>query len=149
MLTNALLAAPGDRRPRRRSRSPQNIDRYQPDRARDYDHPRRDGGRRRSSPPPVQAGIDRYVPGQDSFAPTFTTNPIPNPMSLSRAVCIRPCRMLHQPIKFFIVMTGLTSKSHSPIKLIFMLMPVFCPAKDINNTLERILWAVYVEYDMK
>ncbi|KAH9873569.1 hypothetical protein IAQ61_004193 [Plenodomus lingam] len=78
---------PGDRRaPRRRSRSPQNIDRYQPDRARDYDGPRRDGGRRRSSPPPLQAGIDRYVPGQDSFAPTFTTNPITNPMNLEYQV---------------------------------------------------------------
>ncbi|KAH9879265.1 hypothetical protein J1614_002704 [Plenodomus biglobosus] len=78
---------PGDRRaPRRRSRSPQNIDRYQPDRARDYDGPRRDGGRRRSSPPPLQAGIDRYVPGQDNFAPTFTTNPIPNPMNLEYQV---------------------------------------------------------------
>ncbi|KAF1840485.1 uncharacterized protein K460DRAFT_360157 [Cucurbitaria berberidis CBS 394.84] len=77
----------GDRRAaRRRSRSPQNIDRYQPDRARDYDQPRRDGNRRRSSPPPVQAGIDRYVPGQDNFAPTFTTNPIPNPMNLEYQV---------------------------------------------------------------
>jgi hypothetical protein len=78
----------GDRRVRRRSRSPQNIDRYQPDRARDYDHPppRRDGNRRRSSPPPVQAGIDRYVPGQDNFTPTFTTNPIPNPMTLEYQV---------------------------------------------------------------
>jgi hypothetical protein len=79
---------PGDRRPRRRSRSPQNIDRYQPDRARDYDRPppRRDGNRRRSSPPPLQAGIDRYVPGQDNFTPTYTTNPIPNPMSLEYQV---------------------------------------------------------------
>jgi uncharacterized C2H2 Zn-finger protein len=34
----------------------------------------------------VQAGIDRYVPGQDSFAPTFTTNPIPNPMGLEYQV---------------------------------------------------------------
>ncbi|CAN9303792.1 hypothetical protein CUC08_Gglean008513 [Alternaria sp. MG1] len=77
----------GDRRAgRRRSRSPQNIDRYQPDRARDYDGPRRDGNRRRSSPPPVQAGIDRYVPGQDNFAPTFTTNPVPNPMHLEYQV---------------------------------------------------------------
>jgi hypothetical protein len=77
----------GDRRaPRRRSRSPQNIDRYQPDRVREYDGPRRDGGRRRSSPPPVQAGIDRYVPGQDNFAPTFTTNPVPNPMHLEYQV---------------------------------------------------------------
>jgi hypothetical protein len=76
----------GDRRPRRRSRSPQNIDRYQPDRARDYDGPRRDGNRRRSSPPPVQPGIDRYVPGQDDFTPKYTTNPMPNPMSLEYQV---------------------------------------------------------------
>lgn len=77
----------GDRRaPRRRSRSPQNIDRYQPDRARDYDAPRRDGNRRRSSPPPIQAGIDRYVPGQDNFAPTFITNPVQNPMNLEYQV---------------------------------------------------------------
>lgn len=77
-----------DRRPgRRRSRSPQNIDRYQPDRARDYDNPRREGAvRRRSSPPPVQAGIDRYVPGQDNYAPTFSTNPVPNPMNLEYQV---------------------------------------------------------------
>lgn len=34
----------------------------------------------------MQAGIDRYVPGQDSFAPTFTTNPIPNPMNLEYQV---------------------------------------------------------------
>ncbi|KAF1946256.1 hypothetical protein EJ02DRAFT_367520 [Clathrospora elynae] len=77
----------GDRRAaRRRSRSPQGIDRYQPDRARDYDNPRREGNRRRSSPPPLQAGIDRYVPGQDNFAPTFTTNPVHNPMHLEYQV---------------------------------------------------------------
>ncbi|KAJ4287255.1 hypothetical protein N0V90_012653 [Kalmusia sp. IMI 367209] len=79
----------GDRRNRQsrgRSRSPQNIDRYQPDRARDYEYRPRDGGRRRSSPPPVQAGIDRYVPGQDSFTPTITTNPVPNPMALEYQV---------------------------------------------------------------
>ncbi|KAF2187743.1 hypothetical protein K469DRAFT_106273 [Zopfia rhizophila CBS 207.26] len=80
----------GDRRSRQsrgRSRSPQNIDRYQPDRSRDYDYrPRDDLHRRRSSPPPVQAGIDRYVPGQESFVPKFTTNPLPNPMSLEYQV---------------------------------------------------------------
>ncbi|KAJ4345749.1 uncharacterized protein N0V89_011884 [Didymosphaeria variabile] len=79
----------GDRRNRQsrgRSRSPQNIDRYQPDRNRDYDYRPREGGRRRSSPPPVQAGIDRYVPGQDSFTPTFTSNPMPNPMTLEYQV---------------------------------------------------------------
>ena len=34
----------------------------------------------------MQAGIDRYVPGQDNFAPTFTNNPIPNPMNLEYQV---------------------------------------------------------------
>lgn len=34
----------------------------------------------------MQPGIDRYVPGQDNFAPTFTTNPIPNPMNLEYQV---------------------------------------------------------------
>ncbi|KAF2751020.1 hypothetical protein M011DRAFT_190647 [Sporormia fimetaria CBS 119925] len=77
----------GDRRPRhdrKRSRSPQNIDRYQPDRDRGYDYRPRDGGRRRSSPVPVQSGIDRYVPGQDqaNYKPAITINPVPNPMSL-------------------------------------------------------------------
>ncbi|KAF2118320.1 hypothetical protein BDV96DRAFT_643573 [Lophiotrema nucula] len=79
----------GDRRARQsrgRSRSPQNIDRYQPDRSRDYDYRARDGPRRRSSPPPVQAGIDRYVPGQDSYTPQFTVNPVPNPMALEYQV---------------------------------------------------------------
>ncbi|KAF2442267.1 hypothetical protein P171DRAFT_64603 [Karstenula rhodostoma CBS 690.94] len=79
----------GDRRNRQsrgRSRSPQNIDRYQPDRNRDYDYRPREGGRRRSSPPPVQAGIDRYVPGQDNFTPTFSSNPMPNPMTLEYQV---------------------------------------------------------------
>ncbi|ORY04026.1 hypothetical protein BCR34DRAFT_591374 [Clohesyomyces aquaticus] len=81
--------APGDRRNRQsrgRSRSPQNIDRYQPDRSRDYEFRGRDGNRRRSSPPPVQPGIDRYVPGQDTSAPAFTTNPLANPMSLEYQV---------------------------------------------------------------
>ncbi|KAH7123792.1 hypothetical protein B0J11DRAFT_321647 [Dendryphion nanum] len=77
--------APGGRprQGRNRSRSPQNIDRYQPDRGRDYDYRPRDGHhRRRSSPAPVQAGIDRYVPGQDTFTPTFTINPLQNPMTM-------------------------------------------------------------------
>ncbi|KAF1995892.1 hypothetical protein P154DRAFT_525991 [Amniculicola lignicola CBS 123094] len=77
----------GARQSRGRSRSPQNIDRYQPDRTRDYDYRARDGHhRRRSSPPPVQAGIDRYVPGKDNYPPTFTVNPIQNPMSLDYQV---------------------------------------------------------------
>ncbi|PVI08057.1 hypothetical protein DM02DRAFT_510927 [Periconia macrospinosa] len=79
----------GDRRNRHsrgRSRSPQNIDRYQPDRTRDYDYRARESHRRRSSPPPVQAGIDRYIPGQEPFMPKFTTNPVANPMSLEYQV---------------------------------------------------------------
>jgi uncharacterized C2H2 Zn-finger protein len=88
-LTNKY-AGLGDRRARGsrgRSRSPQNIDRYQPDRTRDYEYRAREPHqRRRSSPPPVQAGIDRYVPGQDNYQPQFTTNPIPNPMTLEYQV---------------------------------------------------------------
>ncbi|KAF2467575.1 uncharacterized protein BDR25DRAFT_63892 [Lindgomyces ingoldianus] len=75
-----------NRQSRGRSRSPQNIDRYQPDRTRDYEHRGRDGTRRRSSPLPVQPGIDRYVPGQETFTPTFTVNPLQNPMSLEYQV---------------------------------------------------------------
>lgn len=85
-----LTLGSGDRRPRQarnRSRSPQAIDRYQPERSRDYDYRTRDGhNRRRSSPPPVQAGIDRYVPGQEDYTPKFTVNPIQNPMSLEYQV---------------------------------------------------------------
>ncbi|KAF2869300.1 hypothetical protein BDV95DRAFT_96136 [Massariosphaeria phaeospora] len=79
----------GDRRPRQnrgRSRSPQNIDRYQPDRSRDFDYRGRDPHRRRSSPAPIQAGIDRYVPGQEYSAPQYTINPLPNPMSMDSQV---------------------------------------------------------------
>ncbi|KAK4507859.1 hypothetical protein PRZ48_001594 [Zasmidium cellare] len=70
----------GPDRDRRRSRSPAQIDRYQPDRVRDdYTYSRgRDEPhqRRRSSPQP----IDRYVPGQDQ--PPITVNPLPDPMKL-------------------------------------------------------------------
>ncbi|KAF2636104.1 hypothetical protein P280DRAFT_473250 [Massarina eburnea CBS 473.64] len=82
-------AAPADRRnrqPRGRSRSPQNIDRYQPDRARDYEYRPRDAHRRRSSPPPAQALIDRYVPGQQDALAVPLVNPVPNPMSLEYQV---------------------------------------------------------------
>ncbi|KAF4552337.1 Hypothetical protein D9617_10g073180 [Elsinoe fawcettii] len=54
--------------PRNRSRSPTQIDRYQPDRQRDdyYGGGRdRDGGRRRRSSPPAPSSIDRYIPGDD------------------------------------------------------------------------------------
>ncbi|KAF2756654.1 hypothetical protein EJ05DRAFT_467054 [Pseudovirgaria hyperparasitica] len=71
---------------RGRSRSPQNIDRYQPDRQRDDHYRNRDDiHRRRSSPAPIQAGIDRYVPGQD-IAPSITQNPMPNPINLDYQV---------------------------------------------------------------
>lgn len=87
-LTDFFSPGSGDRRARQsrgRSRSPQNIDRYQP--GRDYDYRAREGNqRRRSSPPPVQSGIDRYVPGQDSYTPQFTVNPVQNPMSLEYQV---------------------------------------------------------------
>ncbi|KAF2675453.1 hypothetical protein BT63DRAFT_450441 [Microthyrium microscopicum] len=67
-----------------RSRSPPNIDRYQPgDRPTRDDHyrkPRDDAHRRGRSPPPVQAGIDRYVPGHEP--PPMTSNPLQNPMNL-------------------------------------------------------------------
>ncbi|KAL1633205.1 hypothetical protein SLS56_003068 [Neofusicoccum ribis] len=69
-----------------RSRSPKVIDRYQPDRSRDdYYRGRDDAHRRRSSPPPVQPGIDRYVPGQDP-TPVHVSNPLPNPLTLDYQV---------------------------------------------------------------
>ncbi|EME50192.1 hypothetical protein DOTSEDRAFT_68905 [Dothistroma septosporum NZE10] len=71
----------GADRERRRSRSPAQIDRYQPDRVRDdyaygsrRDDPRE---RRRSSPQP----IDRYVPGPEP-SPALLVNPLPDPMKL-------------------------------------------------------------------
>ncbi|KAF2403992.1 hypothetical protein EJ06DRAFT_470847 [Trichodelitschia bisporula] len=68
---------------RGRSRSPPNIDRYQPPRD---DHYRvRDDFRRRPSPPPVQPGIDRYVPGHETPVVPLT-NPLPNPLSLDYQV---------------------------------------------------------------
>ncbi|KAB2574036.1 Zinc finger protein [Lasiodiplodia theobromae] len=72
---------------RERSRSPKVIDRYQPDRSGrdDYYRGRDDVHRRRSSPPPVQPGIDRYVPGQDP-TPILMTNPLPNPLTLDYQV---------------------------------------------------------------
>ncbi|WPG97541.1 Hypothetical protein R9X50_00031800 [Acrodontium crateriforme] len=71
----------GGDRDRRRSRSPAQIDRYQPDRVPRDDYYRRDDReRRRSSPPPPS--IDRYVPGQDAPAPALLVNPMPDPMKL-------------------------------------------------------------------
>lgn len=77
----------GGERDRRRSRSPTNIDRYQPDRvSRDdyYGGRGRDDGpreRRRSSPQAPQ--IDRYVPGMsEPTPPQLLVNPLPDPMRL-------------------------------------------------------------------
>ncbi|EMC93675.1 hypothetical protein BAUCODRAFT_37388 [Baudoinia panamericana UAMH 10762] len=69
-------------RDRRRSRSPAQIDRYQPDRLpRDDYYRNRDDThreRRRSSPQP----IDRYVPGQEPATPQLLVNPMPDPLRL-------------------------------------------------------------------
>lgn len=74
-------------RNRRRSRSPAQIDRYQPDRlprddyhnARGRDDSHRE--RRRSSPQPPT--IDRYVPGmQDPTPPQLLINPMADPLKL-------------------------------------------------------------------
>ena len=70
---------------RTRSRSPPIIDRYQPDRPYRDEYRQRDEAPRRRSPPPVQAGIDRYVPGHDPPTPVLV-NPLPNPMSLDYQV---------------------------------------------------------------
>lgn len=70
-------------RDRRRSRSPVQIDRYEPPRVARDDYYRRDEGhreRRRSSPQPPS--IDRYVPGQDPTPPQLLVNPLPDPMKL-------------------------------------------------------------------
>ncbi|KAK3071730.1 hypothetical protein LTR53_008125, partial [Teratosphaeriaceae sp. CCFEE 6253] len=78
--------SPDRRRERRRTRSPAQIDRYQPDRGPrdDYYRDRRDDlaprERRRSSPQPPS--IDRYVPGQDAPLPQLLVNPLPDPMKL-------------------------------------------------------------------
>jgi len=70
-------------RDRRRSRSPVQIDRYEPPRVARDDYYRRDDAhreRRRSSPQPPS--IDRYVPGQDPAPPQLLVNPLPDPMKL-------------------------------------------------------------------
>ena len=77
----------GGDRERRRSRSPTNIDRYQPERVPRDDYyasrNREDSHRerRRSSPQPTS--IDRYVPGmQEPTPPQLLINPLPDPMKL-------------------------------------------------------------------
>ncbi|EEP76532.1 conserved hypothetical protein [Uncinocarpus reesii 1704] len=88
---------PQDRRRisgRGRSRSPMNIDRYQPgDRiSRDEyynvsrDHASRDREERRRHPSPTAANIDRYVPGQETGRPIIRTNPLPSPLTLDYQV---------------------------------------------------------------
>lgn len=82
----------GYRGPRGRSRSPPNIDRYQPggrlprddfhDQPRDYPPRNREDRRRPPSPAPH---IDRYVPGQTP-QPTIRVNPLPHPLSLDYQV---------------------------------------------------------------
>lgn len=77
---------------RARTRSPPNIDRYQPgarlprdefyDQPRDHPPRNRDDRRRPPSPAPH---IDRYVPGQTP-QPAIRTNPLPNPLSLEYQV---------------------------------------------------------------
>jgi uncharacterized C2H2 Zn-finger protein len=84
LITNIKIGA--DRytrdRPRRRSRSPPAIDRYQPG-GRDENRRQRDEPRRRS--PAAPQHIDRYVPGQEA-TPAVVTNPLPNPLSLEYQV---------------------------------------------------------------
>ncbi|KAK3995475.1 serrate RNA effector molecule [Cladorrhinum sp. PSN332] len=81
--------SPGGERNRRRSRSPAQVDRYEPRGGRGRDdygggaRDRDDRSRRMISPP---SNIDRYVPGQDSAAPQPLTNPIPDPLKLAYQV---------------------------------------------------------------
>ncbi|KAI9885527.1 MAG: hypothetical protein M1823_002666 [Watsoniomyces obsoletus] len=76
---------PPDRRyrPRNRSRSPINIDRYQPDGYHGAHSRERDNRRRAPSPGP--ANIDRYIPGQEEPRP-IPTNPVPDPYKLEYTV---------------------------------------------------------------
>ena len=91
------FAGPQDRRGgyrsgRARSRSPPNIDRYQPggrlprddfyDQSREHIPRNREDRRRPPSPAPH---IDRYVPGQTP-QPAIRINPLPNPLSLEYQV---------------------------------------------------------------
>ncbi|KAI1266008.1 hypothetical protein F5Y18DRAFT_416832 [Xylariaceae sp. FL1019] len=83
--------SPGYERPRRRSRSPQAVDRYEPrGRTRDEYQPSRDRDDRRRVPTPP-ANIDRYVPGANSNPggtsantqpPPPTVNPLQDPVKL-------------------------------------------------------------------
>ncbi|TVY75699.1 Zinc finger protein [Lachnellula suecica] len=70
-------------RPRDRTRSPANVDRYEPSgRQRDdYGRPRERDRENHRRPSPGPANIDRYVPGQDT-GPSITVNPLADPASL-------------------------------------------------------------------
>ncbi|KAI9795766.1 MAG: hypothetical protein M1825_001257, partial [Sarcosagium campestre] len=76
---------PYDRRaPRRnRSRSPPNIDRYQPSDSY-YGPTGRDRDERRRLSPPPSSNIDRYVPGQETKP--ILVNPVPDPHKLEYQV---------------------------------------------------------------
>ncbi|TVY52639.1 Zinc finger protein [Lachnellula cervina] len=72
-------------RPRERTRSPPNVDRYEPagrPQRDDYDRARERDRTERRRPSPGPANIDRYVPGQDS-GPQITVNPLADPASLA------------------------------------------------------------------
>ena len=70
------------RRTRDRSRSPANVDRYEPS-GRDYDRRDRENPRpRERRPSPGPANIDRYIPGQNNGPPPVTVNPLSDPASL-------------------------------------------------------------------
>ena len=94
---SSTVTGPNDRRGgyrnnRARSRSPPNIDRYQPggrasrddfyEQSRDHMSRNREERRRPPSPAPL---IDRYVPGQTP-QPTIRVNPLQNPLSLDYQV---------------------------------------------------------------
>ena len=80
---NKSTGARHDRRPggRERSRSPVQIDRYQPGREREREYPRRNEFRRRA-PSPTAKNIDRYVPGQEPVLEGPIVNPIIDPLKL-------------------------------------------------------------------
>ncbi len=78
---------PPDRRyrPRNRSRSPINIDRYQPDSYHGGHSRERERDNRRRAPSPGPANIDRYIPGQEEPRP-IPINPVPDPYKLDYTV---------------------------------------------------------------
>jgi uncharacterized C2H2 Zn-finger protein len=82
-LTWSFAGAERQRRARNRSRSPLNVDRYEPGPRLprdDYGGPRDRGDRRRPSPGPPN--IDRYIPGQDNGNSSLSVNPLADPSKL-------------------------------------------------------------------